>query len=95
MDSTYLSAGHYLSKSQAARYLCIPSGTLQYHIIQGHIKTIKIEGMGHLINKKDIIEFKEKLKEMKPGKPSIYKKYCERCDKLGFDKCLCRVGNNE
>jgi hypothetical protein len=88
-ESTYIPTGHYLSKSQAANILGIPTSTLQYHIGKEHIDTIHFPNLGHLIREKDVNSFKRELEGIKPGRPSIYKKYCERCDKLGFGKCQC------
>ncbi len=73
IESVYITAHYYASKSQAAKFLNIPTSTLQYHIGKGNIDTIHIPGMGHLISEWDILDFQEKLSEMKPGKPGIYK----------------------
>ncbi len=74
LNSTYIPSGDYVNKVQAAEYLGIPLGNLQYHIGKGNIDTINFPSHGHLINELDVLEFEEKLKEMKPGRPSIYSK---------------------
>lgn len=74
VNGTYIPSGIYVNKVQAAEYLDIPLGNLQYHIGKGNINTINFPGHGHLINELDVLEFEEKLKEIKPGRPSIYKK---------------------
>jgi hypothetical protein len=74
IESTYIPAGHYLSKSQASEVLNIPASTLQYHIGKGHIDTMSFPGLGHLIREKDVNSFKRELDKFHPGKPSIYSK---------------------
>lgn len=74
INSTYIPANYYLSKSQVAELLNISTSTLQWHIGRGNIETIHFPGLGHLISEWSAIEFEEKLDEIRPGRPSIYKK---------------------
>lgn len=73
VTSTYIPDGQYLSLAQAAKTLGLKRSGLQHHINKGHLQTIKIPGLGHIIKEDDIILFKAKRR----GRPSIYKK--ERC----------------
>lgn len=74
IEATYISAGYYLSKSQASSILNIPTATLQYHIGKGHVDTIHFPGLGHLIRERDVNSFKRELDKYHPGRPTIYKK---------------------
>lgn len=72
INSTYIPADYYLSKSQVAEFLNISTSTLQWHISRGNIETIHFPGLGHMITEFSMLEFKEKLDEIRPGRPSIY-----------------------
>lgn len=53
----HISEGQYLSKAQAAVLLGTVHQTVQRWIDAGLLPSIHIEGMGHLINLKDIQAF--------------------------------------
>lgn len=54
---THIPDGQYLSKAQAAEALGTVHQTVQRWIDAGLLPSIHIEGMGHLINLKDVQTF--------------------------------------
>jgi excisionase family DNA binding protein len=63
---TFLEAGRYIDKKQAATILNCHHDTIQYHIRQGHIPAVKIGG-AYIINYNDVINFRLKI-----GRPKKY-----------------------
>lgn len=74
LETTHILDGDYVSKFQAAEYLDIPAKTLQWHIREKNIPTINFPRLGHMIEKQDVLKFKEVLDEIRPGRPTIYEK---------------------
>lgn len=70
IEATYIPAGYYLSKSQAAKILGIHTNTVQYHIHRGNLATTLMPDLGHHILESDVLEFQAKA----PGRPTIYEK---------------------
>ena len=67
-DSTYIPAGHYVTKTQAAKMLNKSLSFIQYHIDKEHIETIQMGGAGHLLRVGDV----ERFVPMTPGRPTSY-----------------------
>jgi hypothetical protein len=89
LKSTHIPTGDYVSNSDVADFLGIGPTSLYYHIRKGHLKTVRCPTGCHMFLKDDVLEFALNRRHSR-GHPPAYKKYCERCDKLGFDKCECK-----
>lgn len=63
----YIPAGKYVSKTQAAELRGVSAITVQKWIQKGQLPSIKLDGMGHLIEYEKLIAF-EPAPEGRPRK---------------------------